>query len=122
MDKKQTLQEEVEVTTNTEVDTEFLANLFLHSAITDGQSLKALAAIGGGGTLAKRLSTDLRKGLPDLEAIQRNKEHFGRNDPVQVPLTGLCTLVWECLSDTMLQILLVAALTATAVGVLQDGW
>ena len=46
---------------------------------------------------------------------------YGRNDPFEKELTTLWELVCECMQDTMLQILLVAALCATAVGMVNTG-
>ena len=47
---------------------------------------------------------------------------FGANDAVPRRVKSIMELVKDCLSDFMLQVLIVAAIVSLAVGVAQDGF
>ena len=46
---------------------------------------------------------------------------YGDNTPIEKEPTTLCELIMECLGDTMLQILLIAALVSTVIGMINEG-
>ena len=60
-------------------------------------------------------------GQLDEEAVSVQRLKFGKNKPAEHKLTSLCSLICQCLEDTMLQILLVAAVCSTIIGMLNDG-
>lgn len=53
--------------------------------------------------------------------MQENRDKYGNNEPIEKEPASLCELVMECFGDTMLQILLAAALVSTGIGMLKDG-
>lgn len=53
--------------------------------------------------------------------VRHQRDVYGSNDPVERELTTLWDLIVECFADTMLRILLVAALMSTIIGMINDG-
>lgn len=49
------------------------------------------------------------------------RERYGDNTPVEKEPTTLCDLILDCLEDTMLRILLLAALVSTIIGMINEG-
>lgn len=49
------------------------------------------------------------------------EEHFGMNDPPVAPMKSLWQMVLECFDDLMLQILCVATIISTVIGIAEDG-
>lgn len=113
--------QEDEEAPRTTIDIQFFSDLFLTTSISDGSSYKTISLFGGLKGIAHNLGTDLKLGYSDQEAIKKSVERFGNNSPFERELTSLWDLVCECLQDTMLQILCVAALCATVVGMINTG-
>ncbi|CAD8175993.1 unnamed protein product [Paramecium pentaurelia] len=95
--------------------------LFLLNSINDGSSFQKVLKLGGDQGLAKKLKSHLLKGIDSEAQVQENREKFGNNDPIEKEPASLCELILECFGDTMLQILLVAALISTIIGIINEG-
>jgi magnesium-transporting ATPase (P-type) len=67
------------------------------------------------------LGTNAKTGIPSDESVKKLREEIGANIPVEKKLTTLWELIMECLSDTMLQILLAAAFCSMMIGVYKEG-
>jgi Ca2+ transporting ATPase len=78
---------------------------------------------GGHEGLAKILRTDLKKGIKgDQSDMFERKKAFGLNSKRLAKTKSLMDLIIECFEDLMLRILLLAALVAGVIGVINDGW
>ncbi|CAK83509.1 unnamed protein product (macronuclear) [Paramecium tetraurelia] len=100
---------------------EELKELFLLNSINDGSSFQKVLKLGGDQGLAKQLKSHLLKGIDSEAQVQENREKFGNNDPIEKEPAQLCELILECFGDTMLQILLAAALVSTIIGIINEG-
>ncbi|CAK80242.1 unnamed protein product (macronuclear) [Paramecium tetraurelia] len=100
---------------------EDLTDLFILNKINDGQSMNKVKSLGDDYGLARKLNSDIKQGLGTEADVQRNRESFGDNIPVEKEPTTLCELIMECLEDTMLRILLLAALVSTVIGIINEG-
>ncbi|CAD8093207.1 unnamed protein product [Paramecium sonneborni] len=100
---------------------EELKELFLLNSINDGISFQKVVKLGGDQGLAKQLKSHLLKGIDSEAQVQENRDKFGNNDPVEKEPAKLWELILECFGDTMLQILLVAALVSTIIGIINEG-
>ncbi|CAD8122135.1 unnamed protein product [Paramecium sonneborni] len=98
-----------------------LTDLFKLNQINDGQSMQKVKQFGDDVGIARKLNTDLKRGFQDKDAIEKSKQVYGDNTPVEKEPTTLCELIMECLGDTMLQILLLAALVSTVIGMINEG-
>lgn len=69
------------------------------------------------------LKSSIKVGISNNQVdIEERKKHFGRNDPPQRKSTGICEMILECFEDLMLQVLVVASIVSTAIGIIEDGW
>lgn len=57
----------------------------------------------------------------EVQDFQYRQDYFGTNEPIQKDPITLWDLVMECFEDLMLQILVVATIVSTVIGILQDG-
>ena len=55
------------------------------------------------------------------EEMKERWNHFGTNEKQRIKSKSLLTLILECFEDTMLWILLIAALVSLIVGIWKDG-
>ncbi|CAD8180394.1 unnamed protein product [Paramecium pentaurelia] len=99
-------------------------NLFILDNIRDGVSLGLVQQLGGEQGLAKIFQVDLKRGVEDEEQVITLRNRYGANLPIVKELTPLWKLIVECLGDTMLQILIVAAIVSTILGIIENegGW
>lgn len=58
--------------------------------------------------------------MTDDEQADELRRRFGANIPVKKKLTPLYRLILDCLGDLMLQILLVAAVVSTIIGIFEE--
>ena len=61
----------------------------------------------------EKLKTDPKNGISSEE---HRREDFGTNEVFQEPCPGFCSFVWEALEDTMIRILIVAAIVQIILG------
>ncbi|CAD8082906.1 unnamed protein product [Paramecium sonneborni] len=94
-------------------------NLFKLDNIRDGVSLGLIEQLGGEKGFSKIFEVDLKKGVLDEEQASILRNRFGANLPIIKELTPLWKLIVECLGDTMLQILIVAAIVSTILGIIE---
>lgn len=79
--------------------------------------------LGGSEGIAKLLKTDLKKGIEGKSReLNERQVAFGYNSKPLSPVKSLFALIMECFEDVMLKILLMAALVALVIGVINDGW
>ncbi|CAK74066.1 unnamed protein product (macronuclear) [Paramecium tetraurelia] len=99
-------------------------NLFKLDNIREGASLGLVQQLGGEQGLAKIFQVDLKRGVQDEEQASTLRNRYGANLPIVKELTPLWKLIVECLGDTMLQILIVAAIVSTILGIIEGegGW
>ena len=58
--------------------------------------------------------------MEDEEQVITLRNRYGANLPIVKELTPLWKLIVECLGDTMLQILIVAAIVSTILGIIEN--
>ena len=97
-----------------------LSNLFEPDSIRDNLSYTKLLALGNVEGLAIAMRTNLKSGISDGDTDLR-EDHFGRNDPVFALQKTLWDMVLECFDDLMLQVLCIATVVSTVIGILQEG-
>ncbi|CAD8201524.1 unnamed protein product [Paramecium pentaurelia] len=114
-------QRDVEAQFQSQLTIDDLSDLFKLNSINDGSSIQKVKQFGDDTGLAKKLNTDLKKGFSDKNQIEKSKQVYGDNTPIEKEPTTLCELIMECLGDTMLQILLIAALVSTVIGMINEG-
>ncbi|CAD8204335.1 unnamed protein product [Paramecium octaurelia] len=114
-------QRDVEAQFQSQLTIDDLTDLFKLNSINDGSSIQKVREFGDDNGIARKLNTDLKKGFSDKSAIEKSKQLYGDNTPVEKEPTTLCELIMECLGDTMLQILLIAALVSTVIGMINEG-
>lgn len=85
-----------------------------------------LAARGGPEALCKLLQTDSKNGLKTDETdFEDRRKAYGVNNYPEPPMKGFLVLFIETFDDTVLQILMVAAMVSLVVGYIEDpekGW
>ncbi|CAD8210885.1 unnamed protein product [Paramecium pentaurelia] len=114
-------QKDVEAQFQSQLTIDDLTDLFKLNSINEGISMQKVKQYGDDVGIARKLNTDLKKGFSDKGAIEKSKQVYGDNTPVEKEPTTLCELIMECLGDTMLQILLIAALVSTVIGMINEG-
>ncbi|GIL84523.1 hypothetical protein Vretimale_14412 [Volvox reticuliferus] len=89
-------------------------------AMNEAKDTAALKNIGGAQGLAKKLLSDLHKGLDPhgqgLASIEAHAEAYGINKFAEVPPKSFFALVWGNLQDPVIIILILAALVSTVLG------
>ena len=85
---------------------------------TKDEDLNLISEYGGIEGLAKRLRTDISKGLNFSlpEDIKKRIEVFGENQIDKEKMKNCCQFVWEAFEDLMIRILCVAAIVQTILG------
>lgn len=71
--------------------------------------------------LIAKLRSDRKNGITSSDILER-KKHFGRNDPPIRKTTSIFDMILECFEDLMLQVLVIASIVSTAIGIFEDGW
>ncbi|CAD8083816.1 unnamed protein product [Paramecium primaurelia] len=103
------------------IDIEFLSNLFEMNNIMEGKSIKKLIEIGGDQGLLTAFQSNVNNGVDSNENVLRLRQLYGENLPVERELSSIFSMIIECFGDTMLQILLIAALVSTGIGIYKEG-
>ncbi|EGR29603.1 hypothetical protein IMG5_152530 [Ichthyophthirius multifiliis] len=101
-----------------------LSKLFEPDSIREHESLKILnSKFNGLSSLCSSLKTDIKKGCSNSsESIQIRQDHFGRNDPPERESSTLFQMIVECFEDLMLQILVIASIISTVIGIIEEGF
>ena len=79
----------------------------------DCQDLTLMDSWGGAEGMMEKLKTDPKNGISSTDG---RVDEFGSNAVYQEPVPSFCFFVWESLSDTMLRILIVAAIVQIILG------
>ena len=79
----------------------------------DCQDLTLMESWGGSDGIMQKLKTDPKNGIASTE---NRANDFGTNEVFQEPVPSFCSLVWEALEDTMIRILIVAAIVQIILG------
>ncbi|KAM3136897.1 hypothetical protein pb186bvf_010982 [Paramecium bursaria] len=103
------------------IDIDVLSSLFEMSNIMEGVSVKKVKDLGGELGLVKHFKSDINTGIDSNETIVNLRQLYGENNPIEKELTSVWEMIMECFGDTMLQILLVASLVSTGIGIYKDG-
>ncbi|CAD8075591.1 unnamed protein product [Paramecium primaurelia] len=114
-------QQDIESQRLSLLSVEDLTDLFILNKINDGQSMSKVKSFGDDYGLARKINSDIKQGISTEADVQKNRECFGDNTPVEKEPITLCELIMECLEDTMLRILLLAALVSTVIGIINEG-
>jgi len=107
-----------------ELSPEDLEKLFVMDNIRTGRSSTLLSYYGGLRGLESKLGTNLYYGVSSRQ-IPYLLTEFGSNYPYVRQRKGFLHFAAECLKDTVLQILIVAAMISLVVGLIQEpktGW
>ncbi|KAL4435781.1 hypothetical protein ABPG74_015749 [Tetrahymena malaccensis] len=101
-----------------------LQRLFEPDNVRDHDSIKIINKdYQGIDNVMKMLRTDAQRGiLGTPQDIQERQASFGANLPPQRESSSLFEMILECFEDFMLQILCVAALVSTVIGIIDEGW
>ena len=109
-----------------QVEASHLSEMFTQHNIDDGKSLSILEALGGISGLCESLRTHLKHGIPtDRSSLQSRECFFGNNHPHLKDRTSIWAIIWEAFQDTVIQILIAAAIVSLIIGSVQDpeqGW
>ena len=101
-----------------------LETYFDISSIQSGKSLILLKQNLGIKGLCDMLLTSPTKGI-DPSTQDLREKHFGKNQPYTRERHSILSIIWDALQDTVLQILILAAIISLVIGVIQDpesGW
>ena len=100
-----------------------LTDLFLPDNIRDGFSYKIITGLNGIGSILDQLKTNINTGITvkNPADLEERKKKYGKNDPVIKPLKSLWFFIKESLEDFMLRVLIVAAIVALVVGIIEEG-
>lgn len=100
--------------------------LFVPDNVRGGKSLEILETHLGVVGLCQKLNTSLNKGIPANHADNLNRElYFGNNHPHVQTRRTILEIIFDILQDTVLQILILAAIVSLIMGTIQDptsGW
>jgi len=101
----------------------YFQQLFDTGNVSSKISMKLFAKEGSTTGILKHLRADAEQGLNmnNSEDIQFRKKNWGENEKIKQEIFGFWHFVWESLQDQMLQILLLAAVVSTIVGIIQEG-
>lgn len=107
-----------------EIDADQISKLFEPDNIRDHESIKMVKSqFGGIEGILKNLKSDVKKGISGKkEDIEARQQFFGRNDPPVRNPTSIFSMILECFEDLMLQVLVIASIVSTIIGVIEDGW
>lgn len=119
MDKEQVISDYF----NKDLNIEFFDTLFNNQDIAQGDSTKKYKIVTADGFI-KGLKSNTQTGLDSNNADDLNKRvnAYGSNKKVDKQVKGLWDFVVESMEDEMLQILLVASVVSTIIGILQEGF
>jgi len=105
---------------------EEIGDMLVQDHIRNGKSLAILKKHNGLLGITQTLKSDLMRGIScEPESLKMREEHFGNNQPYVRERKGFWFFVWESLKDTVLQILIVAAVVSLVIGFAQkpsSGW
>ena len=103
-----------------------LAHMFDHDNIRGGKSLEKLKKINGVPGLCERLATSQTQGIAsDPDSLKAREEFYSNNHPFVRERDSILDIIWDALQDTVLQILIAAAVVSLIIGTIQDpaqGW
>ena len=103
-----------------------LEQLFIPDNVRGGKSLELLETHLGVVGLCQKLNTTLSKGIPANRSENFNRElYYGNNHPHIQTRRTILEIIFEILQDTVLQILIFAAIVSLIMGTMQDpasGW
>ena len=103
-----------------------LEQLFIQDNIRSGRSLELLNSMQGITGLFQKLQTSPTRGISNNQSEHLARElYYGNNYPFIHKRRTIVEIVFEILQDTVLQILLVAAVLSLIMGTIQDpssGW
>ncbi|KAL9223966.1 hypothetical protein vseg_000046 [Gypsophila vaccaria] len=93
------------------------------AAISRDHDITALQKLGGVAGLAKRLKTDLEKGLPqtDDDDLLQRKSFFGSNSYPMKKRQSYWRFLWEACKDWTILILIVAGVALLVLGIKSEG-
>lgn len=102
---------------------DFFSDLFQNQNINEGNSLKIYKQHGREAFI-KGLKSNEKMGLSseDLDDLVSRERIFGSNKRIEGEEKSLWDFIVESLDDPMLQILIVASIVSTVIGILQDGF
>lgn len=108
---------------NKDLNIEYFDTLFNNQDISNGNSTKRYKKVTANGFI-KGLKSNAQTGLDSNNAEDLNKREsvYGSNKKIDKDVKGLWDFVVESMEDEMLQILLVASVVSTIIGVLQEGF
>lgn len=113
-------------TTTFTITPEMLEPLFFSDNIRDGKSLELLKKLDGIPGLCDGLRTNMHKGITsDPEELKQRESAFNNNHPYIRERDSIFDIIWDALQDTVLQILIAAAVVSLIIGTIQDpsqGW
>lgn len=105
------------------VSPEELSGLFVQEDIQNGESLRKLALLNGLQGLCASLETSVDHGVTG--SLEERRSHFGDNQPHIYRSKSFWHFIYAILNDTVLKILIAAAIISLAIGTLQSpskGW
>jgi magnesium-transporting ATPase (P-type) len=83
-----------------------------------------LEGLGGADTLARKLRVDINRGLTHAQVLEMRTK-FGTNEFPESPMSTFLELFFESFQDTIIIILMVAAIISLAIGIWEHpttGW
>lgn len=108
------------------VSAKSLEELFIQDNIRNGKSLEILHSLQDTAGLCQKLQTSLNQGIPSSASENLIRElSFGNNYPYIQKRRTIAEIIFEILQDTVIQILIAAAVLSLIMGMIQDpaaGW
>lgn len=101
-----------------------LSKLFEPDNIREHESMKlVINKFHGIQGLLKSLKTTVKGGASNLpHDILERQQYYGRNDPPVRKSASIFTMIAECFEDLMLQVLVIASIVSTVIGIVEEGW
>jgi P-type Ca2+ transporter type 2B len=102
-----------------------LEHLFIQDNIRSGKSLEILYSMQGIPGLCSKLNTSQTRGISSSSQTLSRELHFGNNHPYVHKRRTISEIIFEILQDTVIQILIFAAIVSLIIGTIQDpvsGW
>ena len=108
------------------INAKSLEQLFVQDSIRSGKSLEILHSFHDIPGLCHSLQTSVSQGIPSAASENLSRELcFGNNYPHIQKRRSIAEIIFEILQDTVIQILIAAAVVSLIMGVIQDpasGW
>lgn len=103
---------------------QLFSDCFNIDQINEGKSIELLKEKGGSEGICELLRTSLTDGL-DSSSINFREKFFGKNEGYSRERESIFAIMWDALGDTVIQILIAAAVVSLIIGCLRDpegGW